>query len=173
MDRHKDPHSFVYGKDRTAIALDSCRSPGQSVRRRGAQSDNETRTYGLDLIKQPVSAYLYLTCVRAFVQPPFAPLLELEMLDSVRHIEALTVQACFNKRFIQQKPCRSDERSAFAVFSVPGLFANELTSAFGGPSPKTVCVASFQSGHAWQEAALRLNASSLLLASLFALPLTA
>jgi hypothetical protein len=34
-------------------------------------------------------------------------------------------------------------------------------------------VASFQSGHAWQEAALRLNASSLPLASLLALTLTA
>jgi len=51
MDRHKDPQSLVYGKDRTAIALDSCRSPGQSVRRRGAESDNETRTYCLDLVK--------------------------------------------------------------------------------------------------------------------------
>jgi hypothetical protein len=95
------------------------------VRRRGAQSDKETRTYGLDLIKQPVSAYLYLTRVRAFVQPPFAPLLELEMLDRVRHIDALAVQAGITKGFIQQKPCRSDERSALAVFSVPGLFANE------------------------------------------------
>src|ERR1700728_3448734 len=47
------------------------------------------------------------------------------MLDCVRHVDALTVQACVNKRFIQQKPCRSDERSAFAVFSVPGLLANE------------------------------------------------
>ena len=42
---------FVHGKDRTAIALDSCRPPGQSVRRRGAESDNETRTYRLDLVK--------------------------------------------------------------------------------------------------------------------------
>jgi len=53
------------------------------------------------------------------------PRCSIEMLDCVRHVDALTVQACVNKRFIQQKPCRSDERSAFAVFSVPGLFANE------------------------------------------------
>jgi len=59
------------------------------------------------------------------VQTPFAPLLELEMLDSVRHVDALTVQACLNERFIQQNPCRSDERPAFSIFSVSGLFANE------------------------------------------------
>ena len=51
MDRHKDPQSFIYGEDRTAIALDSRRSPGQSVRRRGAESDNETGTDCLNLVK--------------------------------------------------------------------------------------------------------------------------
>jgi hypothetical protein len=59
------------------------------------------------------------------VQAPFAPLLELEVLDSVRHVDALTLQACLNKRFIQQNPCWSDERSPFEVFSIPRLFANE------------------------------------------------
>ena len=55
----------------------------------------------------------------------------------------------------------------------PGCSPTNITSAFGGPSLKTVCVASFHSGHAWQEAASRPNSSSLLLAWLLALTLRA
>jgi hypothetical protein len=107
------------------------------------------------------------------VQAPFAPLLELEVLDSVRHVDALTVQACLDERFIQQNPCRSDKRSPFEVFSIPRLFANEHHVCAWRSFTENGLRGVFPSGHAWQDAALRRNASSLLPASLSALTLTA
>lgn len=59
------------------------------------------------------------------MQPSFAPSLELEMLDRVRHIDTLAIPARLDERPVQKKSRRSDERSTFAVFSVPGLFADK------------------------------------------------
>ena len=106
------------------------------------------------------------------MQPPFAPLLELEMLDSVGHIDLLAVQACLSKRVIQQKPCRSDEWSAFAIFSIPGLFANEPHVCAWRPFTENRLRGVFPKW-ARLDAALRRNASSLPLASPLALTITA
>jgi hypothetical protein len=59
------------------------------------------------------------------VQPSFSPRLELEVLYGVRHVDALVVYARLPERFVQELPCRSDERAAFTVFPIPWLLADQ------------------------------------------------
>jgi hypothetical protein len=58
------------------------------------------------------------------VRPSFSLRLELEMLNGVRHVDALAVHARLTERFVQKNPCRSDERAAFTVFLIPRLLAD-------------------------------------------------
>jgi hypothetical protein len=51
--------------------------------------------------------------------------LEFEMLDRIGHVSALAVDARVAQRPIQQKTRRPDKRTAFAVFSISGLLADE------------------------------------------------
>jgi hypothetical protein len=58
------------------------------------------------------------------VQPSFSLRLELEMLNGVRHVYTLAVHARLTGA-LSKKPCRSDERTAFTVFPIPRLLADQ------------------------------------------------
>ena len=59
------------------------------------------------------------------MKPSFSPRLELEMLNGVRHVYALAVDARLTERFVQEKPGRADERAALTVFLIPRLLADQ------------------------------------------------
>ena len=79
----QDSQSVCEIEDCAAIALNRDRSSRQTLCRGYSEGDDEPWAYGLDLVKQPLSAYLNFAGVRAFVQPSLAARLELEMLDGV------------------------------------------------------------------------------------------
>ena len=59
------------------------------------------------------------------MQSSLAARLEFEMLDRVGNVDALAVDACLYQRAVQEKPCRPNKRTAFAVFSISRLLADQ------------------------------------------------
>ena len=59
------------------------------------------------------------------------------------------------------RPDGPDERLARAILLVARLLADEHQLRVAGPSPNTVCVASFQSGQAWHAAAASRSVGSV------------
>jgi hypothetical protein len=101
MNGDQDLQSVCEIEDYAAIALNRDRSSHQTLRRRCSECDDEPWAYGLDLVKQPPSAYLNFAGVRALVQPSLAARLELEMLDGVGHINAPAIDPRLRERLVQ------------------------------------------------------------------------
>ena len=59
------------------------------------------------------------------MDPALAARLPLEVLDDVRDVSARPVDAGLVERLVEQPTGRTDERAAFAVLAVTGLFADE------------------------------------------------
>ena len=94
----QDSQSICEIEDCAAIALNRDRSSRQTLCRGYSEGDDEPWAYGLDLVKQPPSAYLNFAGVRAFVQPSLAARLELEMLDGVGHINTPAIDPRLRER---------------------------------------------------------------------------
>ena len=101
MNGDQDLQSVCEIEDCAAIALNWDRSSRQTLRRGYSEGDDEPWAYGLDLVKQPLSAYLNFAGVRAFVQPSLAARLELEMLDGVGHINTPAIDPRLRERPVQ------------------------------------------------------------------------
>ena len=58
---------------------------------------------------------------------PFAPLSRnpLEVLNYVRHIHFVSLNACLGKGFIQQTPSRPHERMPDTIFAIARLLSNQ------------------------------------------------
>lgn len=97
----QDSQSVCEIEDCAAIALNRDRSSRQTLRRGYSEGDDEPWAYDLDLVKQPLSAYLNFAGVRAFVQPSLAARLELEMLDGVGHINTPAIDPRLRERPVQ------------------------------------------------------------------------
>lgn len=67
----------------------------------------------------------HLFMVRPLVDPPFASLPPLEVLDGVRQIHVLDVDAGFHERLAQEAAGRADEGFALTILDIPRLFADE------------------------------------------------
>lgn len=72
MNGDQDSQSVCEIEDYAAIALNRDRSSRQNLRRGYSEGGDEPWAYGLDLVKQPPSAYLNFAGVGAFVQPSLA-----------------------------------------------------------------------------------------------------
>jgi hypothetical protein len=77
-----------------------------------------------------MTANLYFASVGTLVQPSFAALLKLEMLDRVGDVNATSIHARLDQGLVKQKTRRPDERPAFPVFSISGLLADQHDLGF-------------------------------------------
>jgi hypothetical protein len=70
---------------------------------------------------------------RRLVDAPLAARLEKEMLDGVRHVDAVGCDARFVEQRAQQSAGRPDERPALLILLVAGLLADEHQARVGRP----------------------------------------
>src|SRR5258705_12701863 len=97
----------------------------QGLSRRRAKAHDRPRLDELDLDVEPRPAGGDLAGPRLLVNPALAARLPFEMLDHVRHVNALAVDAGFFERPIEELARRADERTARDIFLIARLLANE------------------------------------------------
>ncbi len=78
----------------------------------GAKAADHLRSDDAELSFKPRVAGLHFTKSRFLVQPAFAALLELEMLDGVSYVNASPIDARLLESAIEQPSGRPDERAA-------------------------------------------------------------
>lgn len=95
------------------------------LRSRRAEAHDDAGPEQPDLGFEPRPAGTNLRRVRLFMQPPFAPFLELEMFHRVGDVDGRTVDAGIGKGTVEQASRGSDKRAAGTVFLVTRLLADE------------------------------------------------
>src|SRR6266545_8056507 len=94
--------------------------------RGGAQADDHLRVNDLDLRLQPRLAGYHLPDQRLLVQASsLATLDPFKMFDGVGDVNLVARNTRFSEGFVQQTTCRSDERTALAIFHIAWLFTDE------------------------------------------------
>ena len=125
MDGDEDPRSVRRVHDSAPVTLHRDSTSCETLRGGRSEGDHKSRIYCLDFVKQPMPADLDFAGVGTLVQPSFAALLELEMLDRVGDVNTASIHARLDKRPVKQQTCRPDERTAFPVFSISRLLADK------------------------------------------------
>jgi hypothetical protein len=69
-------------------------------------------------------------------EPSLAPLGEAEVLDRVGHVDAGAIDSGGLETFVQDAPCRPDERLAFEVLPVARLLADQHHPGSRGALPE-------------------------------------
>lgn len=92
---------------------------------RGSERNHNTWMDQFQLPSKPPAIVTDLAGGGLLVKPPLAAFLKLEMLDGVREIRALAVNACFLKSSIEKPPGGADEGTTLHIFLVARLFANQ------------------------------------------------
>ena len=110
---------------RPSTPRDRKRLAGEGQDRRGAERDHELGVHELQLLFQPPAVVLDLACRRFLVDAALSALLELEVLDGIGDVNAVSVDAGLRHRPLQELAGRSHERPALPVLLVAGLLADE------------------------------------------------
>src|SRR5690606_33645276 len=113
----------------------------QRLRRHRAQRDDDVRGDPVELGSQPGPAGRLLGGVGALVQPALAARLELEVLDGVRQVKRLRIQARLDQCLAQQLSGGADEGFAFEVLAVAGLLADQQDPGACGSRGATAGIA--------------------------------
>lgn len=89
------------------------------------QRHHQSRVYQLQLLIKPPPVVFDLACRRSLVNPTFASVLELEVLDGIGDIDASPIETGFYKGSIKKFPCLTDKGVPLYVFLVARLLAHE------------------------------------------------
>src|SRR5207245_2830257 len=100
-------------------------APEERLRGGRAKADDRARLDQFNLGVQPRPACGDLAGVRLLVNPALAARLPFEMLDDVRHVHALAIDAGVFERLVEQAAGRTDERASCEILGVTRLFADE------------------------------------------------
>src|SRR5882757_9512352 len=95
----------------------------QRLRGSRAEADQHFWFQNLQFCFQPRAARGNFPTIRLLVNTPLASWLPLEVLDGIRHIDFVTVDACFDESFVQELSRGTDERFPRQIFVVARLFA--------------------------------------------------
>src|SRR6266705_6694260 len=106
------------------------------ARRRRAEADEHLGLDRRDLGLHPGAAGRQLAQARRLVDAALAALDELEVLDRVRDVEPLPVQAHLDQRAVEHLARRADERRALQILLVAWLLADEDDAGIGGAAPE-------------------------------------
>ena len=137
----------------SALSSDAIIAADQSLSGAGTQTNYYPGTNHSDFGIEPWTAGSYLLSIRLFVNPPFATLSRIEMLDHISDIDLVACYAGGHKGFIEQLSGRPDERMAIEVFLIAGLLSHEHELGFhvpfaenglGSPAPDVAGPAGFR-----------------------------
>lgn len=138
------PRLFVTRKDAPqsacAAVAETDQSPGLDDRELGFEPGPARRDF--DRVRLLVDAFL-------------SSRLPFEVLHDIGHVDLTPIDSGFLQAGVEQAAGGADKRAPFDVFPVARLLAHQKRRAPTGPSPKTVWVPRFHSGHARQPAAAR------------------
>ena len=109
----------------STLSSDAIIAADQSLSGAGTQTDYYPGTNHSDFSIEPWTAGSYLLSIRLFVNPPFAALGRIEMLDHISDIDLVARYAGSHKGFIEQFSGRPDERMAIEVFLIARLLSYE------------------------------------------------
>src|SRR5438270_8271664 len=93
--------------------------------RRRSEADDRARLDHADIRFEPWAAGCDLGGVRLLMDAAFAARLPFEMLDDVRNVDGLAIDARFREGFVEQRAGRTDEGMAAQIFLIAGLLADE------------------------------------------------
>ena len=97
----------------------------QRLGRGRTQQDQQVRLHHCDFAIQPGTTGIDLRGIRLLVQAPLALGLPFEVLDGVRDIDTLAVDARLLERLVEHTSGGTDERFSFPVLAIAGLLAHE------------------------------------------------
>ena len=114
---HRDP----------ALLHDAEVTPEQSLRRGGAEADDDARADEGNFLLEPRMAGANLPRVRRLVNPPLGACVPrpLEVLHGVRDVHVVAVDPSGIKCTVEQLARWSDEGPPRLVFLIPGLFTDD------------------------------------------------
>src|SRR3989441_8046559 len=124
------------GKEPAAVPEQAEIGGDDRARRRRAEADEHLGLDRRDLGLHPGAAGRQLAQARRLVDAALAALDELEVLDSVRDVEPLPVQAHRDQRAVEHLARRADERRALQILLIAGLLADEDDAGIGGAAPQ-------------------------------------
>lgn len=100
-------------------------SAQKRLRRRGAQAHDHFRPNNFVLCLEPGFACYDLADQRLLVHASLATLDPSEMLHGVGDVNRVAWNPRCSEGFVQETTCRSDERTALAIFHVAWLFTDK------------------------------------------------
>lgn len=103
----------------------SAGTAGERVKSRRAHGDDQLWFEQPQFRSQPPRAALHFPAVGARMEPPFASLFKLEMLDGVGDITLRAIEVRFLQARIEQPAGGADKWMALQVFFIAGLFADK------------------------------------------------
>ena len=101
-----------------------------------AEADKKLRLDQREFRLPPGPARGDLAAVRFLVKPALAAWLPLEVLYRVGHVALRPIHSRLSQRSIEQSSGGPDERPAFAVLFISGLFTNEDNACLARPFPE-------------------------------------
>ena len=104
--------------------------------RGGAKAYDDLGMYQGHFGIEPLPASRYFNRVRLFVNPTLPSRLPLEVFNRVGHVSLLAIDSGLDECFIENGAGRPHEGSAFDVFLVAGLLADEHYFSVGRPLTK-------------------------------------
>src|SRR6185295_13522340 len=100
-------------------------SAEQGLRGRRPQAHERFRLHNRQLVVYPRTAGVDLALTRLLVDAAFPARFPLEVLDDIRDVDGLPIDAGFFERTVEKLPCRTDERMTPEVFVIARLFADQ------------------------------------------------
>ena len=150
MDGGRDERCEVRVEQLAAVLREAERTPHQRLCRGGAEQHERLRLDHAQLLLQPRAAGVDLEALRGLVDAAAAALLELEVLDGVRHVGLVARDAGRLEPLVELPAGRPHERLAGEVLLVARLLADEhharplqalAEDGLGGAAPEVAAAA--------------------------------
>ena len=136
VDGHEDRRGKGGAQNSSSHVIEPDRFPEDRLSRCHAKADDDARLDDLGLGFQPGAAGGDFSGGRFFVFAPLALGFPFEVLDRIRDIYLLPLNAGFRQRFVQNASRRSHEGTALHIFLIARLLAHEHDRRAGGSFPE-------------------------------------
>ena len=125
MDRGHDPAPVPRFDDLPSVACDAEGRTQEGAGGGRAEGDHQGGLDGRDLGREPRFACGDLRGIGLLVDAAFPAGLPLEVFDCVGDVHGRAVDTGFGQRFVEETSRGPDERAAFEILLVPGLFSHK------------------------------------------------
>jgi hypothetical protein len=125
MDSSEDGRQVRWVEDFAVILGDAECAAEQRLGGRGAEADDERWMDGFNFGIEPGAAGGHFASAGLLMNAPLATRLPFEMLDGIRDVDGVAIDAGLDEAAVEEQTGGADEGLAFDIFAVAGLFADE------------------------------------------------